>query len=74
MVTVSSGWSTAGGCDVSDAAVRITVMPMPSSASISRRSRGITWSFGALRSSRKFTPPSSSNTPSITALAPTITP
>jgi len=50
--TVSSGWSTAGGCEVSDAAVRITVMPMPSSASISRRSRGITWSFGASRSSR----------------------
>src|SRR5271167_4649146 len=73
-VTVSLTRSTAGGCEVTEAAVRTTVIPIPSSASTRRRRRGITALGLQLRSNRKLVPPNAISAPSITALAETITP
>src|SRR5664280_584441 len=72
--TVSFTRSTAGGCDVSEAAVRMMVMPIPTSASTRRRNRGPTASPLYLRNSKKLMPPSSSMAASMIALAETITP
>ena len=59
--TVSFARSTAGGCEVSEAAVRMMVIPIPTSASSRCRNREVISEVLFLRSSKKLMPPSSSD-------------
>src|SRR5215472_12081199 len=67
-VTRPEGRSTAGGCDVSDAAVRITVNPMPTSVSANLRRLGKSQAdiTGCCRTISRLKPPRKSRMPSST--------
>ena len=77
-VARSATTSTAGGSDVSEAAARRMVIPIPTSASMNGRSRGAGDGASALRvqrrMSRKLRPPSSSTAAISAILVSTITP
>ena len=72
--TVSLTRSIAGACEVREAAVSTTVMPIPISASTRRRNRGMTSPGLYLRKSRKLMPPSANIASSMVILAMIIMP